>query len=44
MGPLIYETSVPAGAFVIRDLYNTQDRGGLQVEVIEANWRISTFT
>ncbi len=44
LGQIIYETSVPPGAFVIRDLYNTQDRGDLQVEVIEANGRVSTFT
>ncbi|MGL9733450.1 MAG: fimbria/pilus outer membrane usher protein [Symbiopectobacterium sp.] len=44
IGQIIYETSILAGAFVIRDLYNTQDRGDLQVEVIEANGRISTFT
>ncbi len=44
LGQIIYETSVPTGAFVISDLYNTQDRGDLQVEVFEANVRVSTFT
>lgn len=44
LGQIIYETSVPPGAFVIRNLYNTQDRGDLQVEMVEANGRILTFT
>jgi len=44
LGQIIYETDVPPGAFVIRDLYNTRDQGDLQVEVIEAGGRVSTFT
>ncbi|WP_152999663.1 fimbrial outer membrane usher protein [Pantoea stewartii] len=41
---VIYETSVPPGPFVIDDLYNTSGQGDLEVEVIEANGKRSTFT
>jgi P pilus assembly protein, porin PapC len=44
LGKTIYETNVPPGAFVINDLYNTRNQGDLQVEVIEANGKTSTFT
>lgn len=44
LGQIIYETDVPPGAFVIRDLYNTRDQGDLQVTVLEATGRVSTFT
>lgn len=40
----IYETSVPPGEFVINDLYNTPMEGDLNVEVIESNGKISSFT
>jgi len=43
-GKTIYETSVPPGEFVINDLYNTPMQGDLNVEVIESNGQISTFT
>lgn len=43
-GKVIYETTVSPGNFVINDLYNTRDRGDLQVDVIEASGRVSTFT
>lgn len=41
---VIYETSVPPGPFVIDDLYNTSGQGDLDVEIIEANGKRSTFT
>lgn len=41
---VIYETNVPPGSFVIDDLYNTRNQGDLQVEVIEASGKTSTFT
>lgn len=41
---VIYETTVPPGAFVINDLYNTKSQGDLKVDVIEANGQVSTFT
>jgi len=44
LGQIIYETDVPPGAFVIRDLYNTRDQGDLRVTVLEAAGRVSTFT
>lgn len=43
-GKVIYETTVSPGNFVINDLYNTTARGDLQVDVIEANGKVSTFT
>lgn len=43
-GRVIYETTVSPGSFVISDLYNTKDQGDLQVEVIEAGGKVSTFT
>ncbi|AGB77512.1 P pilus assembly protein, porin PapC [Enterobacteriaceae bacterium strain FGI 57] len=44
LGKTIYETNVPPGPFVINDLYNTRNQGDLQVEVVEANGKTSTFT
>ncbi|KKY78436.1 fimbrial assembly protein [Enterobacter cloacae] len=44
LGQIIYETDVPPGAFVIRDLYNTRDQGDLSVTVNEATGRVSSFT
>lgn len=44
MNSVIYETSVPPGPFVIDDLYNTRNQGDLEVEVIEANGKTSSFT
>ncbi|HBM3184813.1 TPA: fimbrial outer membrane usher protein [Klebsiella oxytoca] len=41
---VIYETTVSSGAFVISDLYNTAHQGDLQVRVIEADGKVSTFT
>ena len=41
---VIYETHVPPGPFSIDDLYNTRYQGDLQVEVIEANGKVSRFT
>lgn len=41
---VIYETTVPPGPFVISDLYNTSNEGDLQVEVIEASGKRSSFT
>ena len=41
---IIYETTVPPGPFIINDLYNTRSEGDLQVSVIEANGKTSTFT
>ncbi|MFN6817535.1 fimbria/pilus outer membrane usher protein, partial [Proteus mirabilis] len=43
LGKVIYETHVPPGPFYIDDLYNTKNQGDLQVEVIEANGKISHF-
>lgn len=40
----IYQTSVAPGPFEISDLYPTAYRGDLQVEVIEVNGQVSTFT
>lgn len=44
LGKTIYETNVPPGPFTINDLYNTRNQGDLQVEVIEATGKVSTFT
>ncbi|WP_410174104.1 fimbrial outer membrane usher protein [Pantoea vagans] len=41
---VIYETSVAPGPFVINDLYNTRSQGDLDVEVVEANGKTSSFT
>ena len=41
---VIYETSVAPGPFVINDLYNTRSQGDLDVEIIEANGKTSSFT
>lgn len=41
---IIYETSVPPGPFVIDDLYNTRNQGDLEVEIVEASGKSSTFT
>lgn len=43
-GQKIYQTSVAPGPFEITDLYPTSYQGDLEVEVIEANGQISTFT
>jgi outer membrane usher protein len=43
-GNEIYQTTVPPGPFLIQDLYSTSYQGDLQVEVREADGRISTFT
>jgi|AGFS01.1.fsa_nt_gi P pilus assembly protein, porin PapC len=42
-GNVIYETSVPAGAFVINDLYPTGYGGDLQVTVRESDGSESSF-
>lgn len=41
---VIYETSVPAGPFIISDLGGTSVQGDLLVEVIEADGSRSSFT
>lgn len=41
---IIYETSVPPGAFVIDDLYDTKFQGDLQVEVVGSDGITSRFT
>ncbi|WP_082683169.1 fimbrial outer membrane usher protein [Entomohabitans teleogrylli] len=43
-GKVVYETTVAPGAFVINDLYSTRGQGDLQVDVVEANGQVSTFT
>ncbi|MDP9527493.1 fimbria/pilus outer membrane usher protein [Pseudomonas protegens] len=43
-GRTIYETNVAPGAFIIDDLYGTSYQGDLEIEVIEADGRVSTFT
>ncbi|MEQ5183660.1 fimbria/pilus outer membrane usher protein [Providencia alcalifaciens] len=43
-GQIIYQTSVPAGEFILNDLYPTSFSGDLQVMVAEANGSIRTFT
>ncbi|WP_197060458.1 fimbria/pilus outer membrane usher protein [Erwinia sp. 9145] len=42
-GNVIYETTVPAGEFIINDLYPTGYGGDLDVEVTEADGSVSTF-
>lgn len=42
-GQIIYQTSVPAGEFVLNDLYPTSFSGDLQVMVTEANGSTRTF-
>lgn len=44
LNKVVYETSVPPGPFAIEDLYNTRSQGDFEVEVIEANGKISTFS
>jgi outer membrane usher protein len=41
---VIYETSVAPGPFVINDLYNTRSQGDLDVEIVEASGKTSSFT
>ncbi len=41
---VVYETLVPPGPFIIDDLYNTRSQGDFEVEVIEANGKIASFT
>lgn len=43
-GNVIYQTSVPPGDFAIDDLYPTNYQGDLDVEIQEADGRISSFT
>ncbi|HEJ9058999.1 TPA: fimbrial biogenesis outer membrane usher protein [Serratia fonticola] len=43
-GVQIYQTTVAPGAFVIDDLYPTSFQGDLEVEILEADGRISSFT
>lgn len=43
-GNIIYQTSVPPGAFTIDDLYPTSYQGDLNVEVQEADGHTSSFT
>lgn len=43
-GSIIYQTSVPAGAFTITDLYPSGYSGDLVVEITESNGQIRTFT
>ncbi|UBX48496.1 fimbrial biogenesis outer membrane usher protein [Providencia alcalifaciens] len=42
-GQIIYQTSVPAGEFILNDLYPTSFSGDLQVTVAEANGTTRTF-
>ncbi|MBS0925579.1 fimbrial biogenesis outer membrane usher protein [Providencia sp. JGM181] len=42
-GQIIYQTSVPAGEFILNDLYPTSFNGDLQVMVTEANGSTRTF-
>lgn len=44
LGRVIYETQVAPGPFLIDDLYNTRNQGDIDVDVIEADGKISTFT
>lgn len=44
MGQIIYETTVPAGPFVIDDLYPTGQGGNLYVTVTEADGSTQSFT
>lgn len=41
---IVYQTSVPAGEFVLNDLYPTASGGDLQVSVEEEDGRITQFT
>ncbi len=41
---VIYETNVAPGPYVINDLYNTRSQGDLDVEIVEANGKTSSFT
>lgn len=43
-GAVIYQITVPPGAFIIDDLYSTSYQGDLNVEVQEADGRTSSFT
>ncbi|HTH60138.1 MAG TPA: fimbria/pilus outer membrane usher protein [Paraburkholderia sp.] len=43
-GHVIYQTTVAPGPFSIRDLNPTSYQGDLNVQVIEANGQVSTFT
>ena len=43
-GHVVYETTVAPGPFVIDDLGGTSYQGDLDVKVIEADGRVSTFT
>lgn len=43
-GNVIYQTNVPAGQFVINDLYPTGYSGELSVEVTEADGKVQHFT
>nr|WP_255324301.1 fimbria/pilus outer membrane usher protein [Budvicia aquatica] len=43
-GGVIYQTTVAPGAFVIDDLYPTSYQGDLEVDVQEADGRVSSFT
>lgn len=40
---IIYETTVPPGAFVIEDLYPTGYGGNLDVKVTEADGSVQSF-
>lgn len=44
LNKVVYETTVSPGPFVIDDLNNTRSQGDLNVEVIEANGKTSSFT
>lgn len=43
LGKVIHEARVSPGPFVINDLYNTQNQGDLEVEIVEATGKSSTF-
>ncbi|WP_058911702.1 fimbria/pilus outer membrane usher protein [Entomohabitans teleogrylli] len=43
-GNVIHQTSVPPGEFTIDDLYPTSYQGDLDVEIQEADGRLSSFT
>lgn len=43
-GNIVYQTSVPAGEFVLKDLYPTASGGDLQVTIEEENGHITQYT
>lgn len=43
-GNVIYQTYVPAGPFIISDIYPTSSNGDLQVIVVEADGRVNQYS